>query len=307
MYRARYPDFDSSGRLDRALRVLVVASIAVLLGTVVGGASVFAIVSALNTPPRHEARADSRTASEAALAGGPVIKRLSPNSAAAASPAPAPDASTATSTTPVQPETPPLQATRPGLAEPQGRRKNAPVAQPSQTSSEALSASHGMDGIQETPKPRDSTAPQAVDSTIANNRADRSSRNWEAGQRRAIVTARPAGPSASANRRVPPREAVSNEIGARAAAASQTRSLWNYSGRDEYWREGQAKEATHSMARRVSRKVPSQPEYAERYDGRAEPKSWEARDPWRGLVRWGDDQSGGDFFGRDNWRNGSYE
>ena len=32
--------------------------------------------------------------------------------------------------------------------------------------------------------------------------------------------------------------------------------------------------------------VPSQPEYAERYDGRAEPKSWEARDPWRGLARW---------------------
>jgi hypothetical protein len=237
MYRARYPDFDSSGRLDRALRVLVVASIAVLLGTVVGGASVFAIVSALNTPPRHEARADSRTASEAALAGGPVIKRLSPNSAApAASPAPAPDASTATSTTPVQPETPPLQATRPG-------------------------------GIQaETPKPRDSTASQAVDSATANNRANRSSRNWQVGQRRAIVTARPAGPSASANRQVPPREADSNEIGARAAAASQERSLWNYSGRGEYWREGQAKEATHSMARRVSRKVPSQPEYAEQYD-----------------------------------------
>ena len=97
MSSARYPDVDSSGRSDRTVRMLVVGGTAVLIGTVAGGFSVFAIVNALNGTPRQEGRADARNTTQAALADGPII-RTAP--APAAPPETAADVSLATATTP---------------------------------------------------------------------------------------------------------------------------------------------------------------------------------------------------------------
>ncbi len=52
-------DFHPSGRLDRAIRTVLVAAIAALIGVIAGGASVFAIVSALTSPARHDMSADA--------------------------------------------------------------------------------------------------------------------------------------------------------------------------------------------------------------------------------------------------------
>ncbi len=59
MAPANNPGFRPSGRLDRAIRTVLVAAFAALIGLIAGGASVFAIVSALTSPPRHDISADA--------------------------------------------------------------------------------------------------------------------------------------------------------------------------------------------------------------------------------------------------------
>ncbi len=103
MSSARYPDFSSSSR-SRTVRMLMVAGIAVVVGTFAGGFSVLAIVSALNGPPRQEVSADGRHTTHARLADGPVDKtapapgRPAPATEPPAPPAAAPDASVAAAT-----------------------------------------------------------------------------------------------------------------------------------------------------------------------------------------------------------------
>src|SRR5581483_10389382 len=74
MSSAQYPEFSPSRRSDRALRVLMVAGVAALLGTVAGGFSVFAIVTALNAPPSPDASTDSRHRIHAPPVDGPVVR-----------------------------------------------------------------------------------------------------------------------------------------------------------------------------------------------------------------------------------------
>ncbi len=68
MPSAHYPgfqsDYRSSGRWDRAVRTLVVAAVAILVGAVAGGASVFAIVSVLSGDHRQEGRTVAQNRSE---------------------------------------------------------------------------------------------------------------------------------------------------------------------------------------------------------------------------------------------------
>jgi hypothetical protein len=95
----------------RAVRMLIVAGVAVLVGTFAGGFSVFAIVSALNAPPRQAVRADTPTPSEVALADAPVIKAAPPPPAAP--PATAPDV-TATAAMSREPKPSAAQPDAPG-------------------------------------------------------------------------------------------------------------------------------------------------------------------------------------------------
>lgn len=71
---ANYPDFHPSGRLDRAIRTVWLASVAALIGLIVGGVSVFAVVSALTTgPSRRDLPADAAKGSETT-----AVKRPAP-------------------------------------------------------------------------------------------------------------------------------------------------------------------------------------------------------------------------------------
>lgn len=85
-----YADFRPRRRLDRAIRVMMLACAAALGGVIAGGAGVFAVVSVLTAPPPH--RAGEGTASTAAVADIPHAVANAPAQAAAA---PAPLASNA--------------------------------------------------------------------------------------------------------------------------------------------------------------------------------------------------------------------
>ena len=112
MSSARYPDLASSRSSDRTVRVLMVAGVAALAGTIAGGFSVFAIVTELNAPPRQEVGADGRHTT-GTLLDGPVIK-TAPVPGSDAPPVRAPDVSIATATQrPAQTElTPSAQSQR---------------------------------------------------------------------------------------------------------------------------------------------------------------------------------------------------
>jgi hypothetical protein len=69
MLPGRYPDVPPR-RVDRAVRTMVLATAAALVGVIAGGVSVFAVVSALMAPPRHDLRA---AAPKDETAGAPVV------------------------------------------------------------------------------------------------------------------------------------------------------------------------------------------------------------------------------------------
>lgn len=296
MSSARYPDVDSSGRSDRTVRMLVVAGTAVLIGTVAGGFSVFAIVSALNGTPRQEVRADVSNTTQAALADGPII-RTAP--APAAPLATAADVSLATATTPpAQTELTPSAPSQPApsaQAAPQGQTQGVASAQPPEAWPDALSsrAAHHraqVDG---------SRLNQSGSGTVHPGQTGQPKQapspwNYSAGGHPADAQAtNSAEPGAEQARRAGHRRPLSADQ--RASRQVQT-------------------PATSVPQRRAVVPPGRSPAYAERYDRRGERDLEEARDHWSGPDRWGERDEwnergrwGGGFFGRDNRRDDSYE
>src|ERR1700683_4340819 len=72
MLPGRYPDVPPR-RVDRAVRTMVLATAAALVGVIAGGVSVFAVVSALMAPPRHDLRDAAPKDETAGAPGAPVV------------------------------------------------------------------------------------------------------------------------------------------------------------------------------------------------------------------------------------------
>jgi hypothetical protein len=96
MSRGAYADFRPPQRFDRAVRVMVLATGAALVGVIAGGVTVFAIVTALTAPLPRDVRADAGSAGKMAETSGPVVAAVPP----APSEHPVANAPTASATTP---------------------------------------------------------------------------------------------------------------------------------------------------------------------------------------------------------------
>lgn len=151
MAPAPYPDFSW---FIRAVRVLPVVAGAALVGGAIGGASIFAIDSALTAPPRQDLRAEASKSNEIAAASAPSPIRTIDAPVINPSPAVATPA-------PVQAQTVPtaqLQTASPAPPTPQTQVQAAPAA-PAQPTAwpDALSRAHTQ-----TPAASEAATPQSA-------------------------------------------------------------------------------------------------------------------------------------------------
>jgi hypothetical protein len=288
MSSVRNPDLASSRGSDRTVRVLMVAGVAALVGTIAGGFSVFAIVTALNAPPRQQFSADGSHTTSGTLVDGPVIKEAP--APLDAPPVQAPDASAAARTQrPAQAElTPSVQSERapPLQADPRSQAQGVPSAQPPEPQPDALSSrvtGHRTAGDR-----------RPLSQSAARGAAHQS-------QPQPLLNYSPSGrwEGAQATKRAGPREEQTHR---RRAWADVSESP-------------QVRTPPTALPPGRLRVPPGRsPAYADRYDRRDDAQSGEPRSQWRGRDHWGERDEwsergrwGGGFFGRDTWRGDSHE
>jgi hypothetical protein len=121
MLPARYFGSARTGR-EPAIRSILTATVAALVGTIIGGLSVLGVVLAVVEPPNHDNRADARDASTTTGSSQPVV-------AAAPWPAPADPSANAAALPPSAASSPSPAATTPPATQAQASSP-APAPQP---------------------------------------------------------------------------------------------------------------------------------------------------------------------------------
>lgn len=205
MAPANRPDFHPSGRLDRAIRTVLIACFAALIGVIAGGASVFAIVSALTSPPRRDVSADAapRESQTGRVQTEPARVVPEPPSGLAATTAPsmqtqAPAQATPPAASQAQASSPNLQTPSSAPAAPRDQmHAMAPVEQPAPGTQTEEANKGGGNEINRTNSHAQSDSRHSASGTEGRTLSTRprpsarSTRNMEPEQRRDIVTLRP--------------------------------------------------------------------------------------------------------------------
>jgi hypothetical protein len=111
-----YRDFQRSRRSDRAFRNLMVATAASLVGVIVGGVSMFAVVSALTAPSPHDQQAQAGPRDTAAIA--PIVTAVPQAASAESSPSAADPPGSASTKAREQTPPPVTQSVQPQTAAP---------------------------------------------------------------------------------------------------------------------------------------------------------------------------------------------
>jgi type IV secretory pathway VirB10-like protein len=134
MLPARYFGSGRSGR-HPAIRNILTATVAALVGTIIGGLSVLGVVLAVVEPPNHDIRADARDDSTTTGSSQPVV-------AAAPRPAPADPSANAPALPPAAASSPPPAATTPPAIQAQADSP-APPPQPQTAAPQEQAAAPG--------------------------------------------------------------------------------------------------------------------------------------------------------------------